>query len=123
MLWKVANTEYLTLQDNSRYTGINRIHGGSEAMNKKEFIEQLSKKTGLTKKQAREALDTTLDLIVSTTKKKNKVTFTGFGTFEARKQKSTKRINPRTGESLKVPSKFVPKFRAGKAYKDSMPKK
>jgi len=92
-------------------------------VNKREFIEQLSKKTGLSKKAAREALDTALDLIVATTKKKKKVTFTGFGTFETRRQKSTKRINPRTGESLKVPAKFVPKFRAGKAFKDAMPKR
>jgi len=92
-------------------------------MNKKEFIDQLAKKTGLSKKQAREALDHTLDLIVATTKKKQKVTFTGFGTFETRSQKATKRINPRTGESLKVKAKRVPKFRAGKAFKEAMPKR
>jgi DNA-binding protein HU-beta len=89
-------------------------------MNKKEFIEQLSKKTGLSKKDARDALDTSLDLIVSSCKKKDKVTFTGFGTFESRKQKSTQRINPRTGERFKVPAKHVPKFRAGKAFKDAV---
>ena len=92
-------------------------------MNKKEFIDQLAKKTGLSKKSAREALDTTLDLIVSTCKKKKKVTFTGFGTFETRRQKSTKRINPRTGQRLTVPAKRVPKFRAGKSFKESMPKR
>jgi len=89
-------------------------------MNKKDFSEQLATKTGLSKKDARSALDTTLDLIVATCKKKQKVTFTGFGTFEARKQKSTQRINPRTGERFKVPSKFVPKFRAGKAFKEAV---
>ncbi len=92
-------------------------------MNKKEFIDQLAKKTRLSKKQAREALDTTLDLIVATCKKKKKVTFTGFGTFETRRQKATKRINPRTGRSLTVPAKRVPKFRAGKSFKEAMPKR
>jgi len=87
-------------------------------MNKKEFVEKLSKQTGLSQKDARSALDTTLDLIVTTCKKKDKVTFTGFGTFESRKLKGTQRINPRTGERFKVPSKSVPKFRAGKAFKD-----
>ncbi len=89
-------------------------------MNKKDFVEQLSKKTGLSKKDARTALDTTLDLIVASCKKKQKVTFTGFGTFEARKQKSTQRINPRTGKRFTVPAKHVPKFRAGKAFKDAV---
>jgi len=92
-------------------------------MNKKEFIEQLSKKTGMSKKDAGTALATTLDLIVTATKKKQKVTFTGFGTFEARQLKSTQRINPRTGQRFEVPSKYVPKFRAGKTFKESMPKK
>lgn len=92
-------------------------------MNKKEFIDQLAKETGLSKKDAGTTLATTLELIVTTTKKKQKVTFTGFGTFEARKLKSTQRINPRTGKRFTVPSKFVPKFRAGKTFKESMPKK
>jgi len=92
-------------------------------MNKKQFIDQLAKKTGLSKKQAGQTLESALALIVSTTKKKQKITFTGFGTFEARKQKATKRINPRTGESLTVPAKYVPKFRAGKNFKEAMPKR
>ncbi len=92
-------------------------------MNKKEFVDQLAKKTGLSKKDARSTLDTTLDLIVSTTKKKEKVTFTGFGTFEARKQKSTQRVNPRTGQRFTVPAKHMPKFRAGKAFKQAVSKK
>lgn len=92
-------------------------------MNKQEFVNQLARKTGLSKRDAKATLNTTLDLIVQTTKKKQKVTFTGFGTFEARHQKRTKRINPRTGQPLMVPAKHVPKFRAGKSFKDSMPKK
>lgn len=92
-------------------------------MNKKEFVDRLAKKTGLSKKDAREALDTTLDLIVHACKKKDKVTFTGFGTFEARKQKSTQRINPRTGQRFTVPAKHVPKFRAGKTFKEAVSKR
>ena len=89
-------------------------------MNKKDFIMQLSKKSGLSKTDARNALDSILDLIVGSCKKKQKVTFTGFGTFEARKQKSTQRINPRTGKRFTVPAKFVPKFRAGKSFKEKV---
>ncbi len=89
-------------------------------MNKKSFCDQLAKKAGLSKKDARGALDSMLDLIVGSCKKKQKVTFTGFGTFEARKLKSTQRINPRTGKRFTVPSKFVPKFRAGKAFKEAV---
>lgn len=89
-------------------------------MNKKDFIMQLSKKSGLSKTDARNALDSMLDLIVGSCKKKQKVTFTGFGTFEARKQKTTQRINPRTGKRFTVPAKHVPKFRAGKSFKEQV---
>ena len=89
-------------------------------MNKAEFIEQLSKKTKLSKKDARYALDTALDLIVSSCSKKDKIVFTGFGAFEARKQKATQRINPQTGRPMSVPAKMVPKFRPGKAFKEAL---
>ena len=91
-------------------------------MNKKQLANELAKKSGLSKKNAAMALEATLDLIVATVKKKEKVTFTGFGTFEARRLKSTQRINPRTGKRFTVPAKNVPKFRAGKMFKSSMPK-
>jgi len=89
-------------------------------MNKAEFVDHLAKKTKMSKKDAREALDAALDLIVSTCAKNDKVTFTGFGTFEPRKQKATQRINPQTGKQMKVPAKTVPKFRPGKGFKDAL---
>lgn len=89
-------------------------------MNKAEFVDHLAKKTDMSKKDAREALDAALDLIVATCAKKDKVTFTGFGTFEPRKQKATQRINPQTGKQMKVPAKTVPKFRPGKGFKDAV---
>jgi len=92
-------------------------------MNKAEFIENLAKKTKLSKKDARNALDTALDLIVASCAKKDKIVFTGFGAFEARKQKATQRINPQTGKSMSVPAKLVPKFRPGKAFKEAVAKK
>ncbi|MFB6287109.1 MAG: HU family DNA-binding protein [Candidatus Bipolaricaulia bacterium] len=89
-------------------------------MNKAEFVDHLAKKTNMSKKDAREALDAALDLIVDTCAKNDKVTFTGFGTFEPRKQKATQRINPQTGKQMKVPAKTVPKFRPGKGFKDAL---
>lgn len=89
-------------------------------MNKGEFVEKLAKKTGMTKKAAQASLDATFDLITHQVKKKGKVTFTGFGTFEARQQKATERINPQTGKKMKVPDKQVIKFRPGKHLKEAM---
>ena len=89
-------------------------------MNKQEFIDQLAKKGDLSKKDARAALDTTLELIVERLKKNDKVALTGFGTFEARQQKATQRINPQTGKKMNVPAKRVPKFRPGKGFKEAV---
>ena len=92
-------------------------------MTKQEFIDKLAKQADLSKKDARNVVDSALDLIIDQVKKKNKVTLTGFGTFEARKQKATQRINPQTGRKMNVPAKNVPKFRPGKQFKESLAKK
>lgn len=89
-------------------------------MTKQEFVDELARKTDLSKKDAKATLDTALDLITDQVKKKGKVTFTGFGTFELRKQKATERINPQTGKKMKVPAKKVPKFRPGKQFKETV---
>lgn len=89
-------------------------------MTKQEFIQKLAKRTDLSSKQARQIVDSMLDLIVEQTSKGNKVTLTGFGTFEARKQKATQRINPQTAAKMQVPSKNVPKFRPGSNFKQAL---
>lgn len=89
-------------------------------MTKQEFIDAVAKNTKLSKKDARNAIDEALNLIVATVKRKDKITLTGFGTFEARKQKATQRINPQTGKKMSVPAKNVPKFRPGKGFKDKV---
>ena len=89
-------------------------------MNKQEFIGQLARRTNLSKKDARVALDTALDLIVQQVKTRGKVSLTGFGSFEAREQKATQRVNPQTGKKMNVPAKRVPKFRPGKGFKEAV---
>jgi DNA-binding protein HU-beta len=90
---------------------------------KQEFIEKLAKKAKISKKDARSVVDAAIDLIVDRVKKKEKVTLTGFGTFEARQQKATQRINPQTGRKMTVPAKLVPKFRPGKQFKEALAKR
>ncbi len=92
-------------------------------MTKQEFIEKLAKKAKISKKDARAIVDAALELIIDRVKRKEKVTLTGFGTFEARQQKATQRINPQTGRKMTVPAKLVPKFRPGKQFKEALAKK
>ncbi len=92
-------------------------------MTKQQFIEKLAAKTKLSNKAAREVVDTSIDLITQNVKRGEKVTLTGFGSFESRQQKATQRINPQTGSKMSVPAKKVPKFRAGKGFKVALAKK
>jgi len=89
-------------------------------MNKAELVDMLASKTGMTKKAASDALDTILDAVVSALKSGDKVTITGFGTFEVRQRKARTGRNPQTGESITIPARRVAAFRAGKGLKDAV---
>jgi len=92
-------------------------------VNKGEFVDKLSAKTGLSKKDARVALDAVIDLITESLVSNEEVLLTGFGKFEARARKESKRINPQTQERITVPKKVVPAFKPGKNLKDIVAKK
>ncbi|MFP4588702.1 MAG: HU family DNA-binding protein [Candidatus Acetothermia bacterium] len=83
-------------------------------MNKGEFVDKLAERTGFTKKDSRKALDGVIDIVTEALESNEEVLLTGFGKFETRPRKATERINPQTQEKIKVPSKVVPAFKAGK---------
>ncbi|MFB6291246.1 MAG: HU family DNA-binding protein [Candidatus Bipolaricaulia bacterium] len=89
-------------------------------MNKGEFVDELAEKTGFTKKDSKNALDSMLEVITEALEEGDDVMFTGFGKFEPRARKATERMNPRTGEMIDVPAKVVPKFKAGKTLKETV---
>lgn len=92
-------------------------------MNKGEFVNKLSAKSGLTRKQSRLAVDAFVDLVSDALRKRDDVLLTGFGKFEARVRKASKRINPQTQKRISVPEKTVPAFKAGKNLKEIVAKK
>ena len=99
------------------------VKRGGDKVNKGEFVDKLSAKTGLSKKDARVALDAVIDLITESLVSNEEVLLTGFGKFEARARKESKRINPQTQERITVPKKVVPAFKPGKNLKDIVAKK
>jgi len=92
-------------------------------MNKGEFIDRLSDRTDLTKKEARKHLDSVLDLIQETLLQGEEVKLVGFGKFAVRARKASSRINPQTKRPIQVASKVVPLFRPGKELKRQVEKK
>jgi len=92
-------------------------------MNKGEFIDRLADKTSVTKKEARELLDSVLDLIQDTLLQGDEVKLVGFGKFAVRARKASSRINPQTKLPIQVEAKVVPLFRPGKELKRQVEKK
>lgn len=90
-------------------------------MNKAELVEQMAADAGITKAQARTALDSLADAIKQALKKKEgKVSIAGLGTFSKRHRKARKGINPQTGEELKIKARNVLRFQPAKALKEAL---
>ena len=87
-------------------------------MTKSDIINEIAKKSKISKAAANTALDTFTDTVKRALKKGDKVTLVGFGTFLATKRKARTGRSPRTGELLKIKARKVPKFSAGKGLKD-----
>ncbi len=86
-------------------------------MTKAEFIDQVAERTGLSKKDAGEAVEAMLDTIADTLKRGGDVTFTGFGKFTVQQRAARMGVNPRTGEKVQIAATKVPKFSAGSQLK------
>jgi DNA-binding protein HU-beta len=89
-------------------------------MNKAELIDQIAKNAGITKTQANDALDAFTGTVTTTLKKGDTVTLVGFGTFSVSQRAARTGRNPQTGETIKIKAAKVPKFKAGKDFKDKI---
>lgn len=89
-------------------------------MNKGEFIEALVEKSAVSRKDVASVVNALEEVVTNTLKAGDKVTLTGFGSFETRKRAARKGRNPFTGNELEIPAKTVPAFKASKAFKDAL---
>ena len=81
-------------------------------MNKTQLVEVVVKNADLSKKDAANAVNATIDAIKKNVKKG--VTLVGFGTFKTVRRKARTGRNPQTGEKLRIKAKTVVKFKPGK---------
>ena len=91
-------------------------------MTKDEMIALMAQQTGISKKQAAEALQAYMTGITGSLKKGKKVSFAGFGTFSVSKRKARIGRNPQTGVPMNIPATKVPVFKAGKHLKEAVRK-
>ncbi|MFB6347317.1 MAG: HU family DNA-binding protein [bacterium] len=92
-------------------------------MTKTELAEALAEEAGLTKKKAREAIDSLTEIITDslTEDEGEKVTIRGFGTFDLSHREERKGVDPQDHDkTIKIPARTVPQFRAGSRLKQAV---
>lgn len=82
-------------------------------MNKTELVNAIAEEAGLSKTDAKKALDATLNAIAGALTEGDKVALLGFGTFAVTERPARTGINPATKEKIEIAAKKVIKFKAG----------
>jgi len=89
-------------------------------MNKAELVEEVAGKVGLTKKETSNVVDAITSAITDSLVRNERVTLVGFGTFEVRKRKARRGVNPQTRETIQIPARKVAKFVPGKSLRKAV---
>lgn len=92
-------------------------------MNRIELIEKLASAHGFTNAEAGRIVQTFVDTIVESVKKNDGLSLVGFGSFKLVSKAARKARNPRTGETIKIGARKVPKFTPGAAFLDAVDSK
>lgn len=89
-------------------------------MTRSELVVEVAERTGLSPKEADRILRSITDLIKEQVAAGEKITISGFGTFERRRRKATVARNPKTHEPMKIAEQYVAAFRAGSGLKEAV---
>ncbi len=87
-------------------------------MTKKEIVKAISEEIGLTQLKTKEIVQKTFDAIVETLVREERIELRNFGVFEVKKRAARKARNPRSGDPVEVPAKYVVTFKPGKEMEE-----
>jgi len=87
---------------------------------KADLVNAMAEKAGLSKADAEKALKAFTDAVTDALKAGEKVALVGFGTFSVGERAARTGQNPQTGAKIQIAAAKMPKFKAGKALKDSV---
>lgn len=82
-------------------------------MNKAELVNVMAEKAGMTKVDAKKALEAFMEAAAEALQKGDRISLVGFGTFAPYKHPARKGRNPQTGQEIMIAEKTVIKFKAG----------
>lgn len=89
-------------------------------MNKQELIVEISNRTGLTKKDTENVVVTFMDVVKESLAQREKVSLSGFGTFDVVERAARTGRNPKTNETIQIAASKSPKFKPAKVLKESV---
>ena len=89
-------------------------------MNKAQLIDSIASEAGLTKADAKKALDAFIKVTGDALKEGGRVALVGFGSFSVSERSARTGRNPQTGQEIQIPAKKVVKFKAGSELTDSV---
>ena len=92
----------------------------SATLTKMHFVDILYERLGLSRSEASSVLEAIFDEVQAALVMGREVKLANFGTFATREKSARPGRNPRTGEPVMVPAKYVPHFRAGKEIRDQL---
>mgnify|MGYP000851190966 CR=1 FL=1 len=87
-------------------------------MSKAELIKKIATETGESHAKVRDLLNAFVNVVQDSVASGEDVALIGFGTFYRAHRKATKGRNPRNGQEIQIKAANLPKFRAGKQFKD-----
>lgn len=92
-------------------------------MNKAQLAQTIAEKVGISKKEAESCVEAFTSIVTETIKGGREVNIAGFGAFSSRTRAGRVGVNPQNPtQKIQIPPVKVPKFKAGKALKDSLKK-
>lgn len=92
-------------------------------MTKKEIVKAISDEIGMTQLKTKEIVQKTFDAIVKTLMEEERIELRNFGVFAVKKRAARKARNPRTGDKVFVPAKYVVTFKPGKEMEEKVRQK
>lgn len=89
-------------------------------MTKADLVESIYQKTGFSKKDSADIVETVFDLIKSTLEEGEKLKIAGFGNFVVKEKATRRGRNPQTGDEIKISSRRILTFKPSQVLKNSI---
>jgi len=89
-------------------------------MKKQDFIKVVASRAWLSQDAVAKVLNGMIEVVTEELQSGREVNITGFGAFKVSRRAERNGVNPRTGESIKIPAMNSPVFRAGKTLKEAV---